>query len=397
MRIKDPLGNYKTDPEDSLLMVPVKPGEKGEWTMLGEEGIDNDNDGRYNEDGPGAMDPNRNWGANWQPPYVQNGAGNFPFSGVGLKAIAEWIHKRPNIIVNFAFHNNGGMWLRAPSSKEEKIDPRDVAVYDIIGKNALKITPGYVYQPSYDLYATYGDTDAHMWYIEGSYTFVGELFQRESETYRENVNKPAATPAATEEQGSFRRGGNPDQNRELMDFNQHVGLSELYKPWKSFKHPVYGDIQIGGWVKMSSRLPHPFMLPELVHRNAMVVLLASEQTPEIGMEVFDVKKLDNNLQQIRVRLKNSKGLPTMTYQAITGKIHPQDMLKLTGAKVIAAGRITDLRNNRVTYQEYKPEVVYTSVPSYGFVEYQFLVEGRGEIKIEYISRKAKDLSATVKL
>jgi hypothetical protein len=397
MRIKDPLGDYKTDPEDSLLMVPVKPGEKGEWTILGEEGIDNDNDGRYNEDGPGAMDPNRNWGAGWQPPYVQSGAGNFPFSGIGLKAIGQWIHKRPNIIVNFAFHNNGGLWLRAPSSKDERIDPRDVAVYDIIGKNAMKITPGYIYQPSYDLYATYGDTDAFMWYIEGSYTFVGELFQRESETYRENVNKPAATTAASEEQGSFRRGGNPELNRELMNFNQHVGLGELYKPWKSYKHPVYGDIQIGGWAKMSSRLPHPFMLPELVHRNAMVVLLASEQTPEISMQVFDIKKLDNNLQQVRVRLKNDKGLPTMTYQAIAGKIYPMDMLKLSGAKVIAAGRITDLRNNRVTYQENKPEIIYTSVPSYGYVEYQFLVEGKGEIKLEFISRKAKDLSTTVKL
>jgi hypothetical protein len=98
-----------------------------------------------------------------------------------------------------------------------------------------------------------------------------------------------------------------------------------------------------------------------------------------------------------VRLKNDKGLPSMTYQAIAGKIHPQDMLKLTGAKVIAAGRITDLRNNRVTYQEYKPEIIYTSVPSYGFVEYQFLVEGKGEIKLEYISRKAKDLVQTIKL
>jgi hypothetical protein len=395
MRIKDPLGQYKTDPEDSMLMIPVKPGEKGEWTILGEEGIDNDNDGRYNEDGPGAMDPNRNWGANWQPPYVQNGAGNFPFSGVGLKAIAGWIHQRPNIIVNFFFHNSGGMWLRAPSSKEEKVDPRDVAVYDIIGKNALKITPGYVYQPAYDLYATYGDTDSHMWYIEGSYTLVGELFQREQETYRDDIAK--APVSAPDEMGSSRRGGNPDQNRELMKFNRHVGLEELYKPWTAFKHPVYGDIQIGGWVKMSSRLPHPFMLPELVHRNAMVVLLASEQTPEISMDVFETTKLDNNLQRIRVRLKNDKGLPTMTYQAIAGKIHPQDMLKVSGVKVIAAGRITDLRNNRVTYQEFKPEIVFTSVPSYGYVEYQFLVEGKGEAKIEFISRKAKDLEQKIKL
>jgi hypothetical protein len=41
-----------------------------------------------------------------------------------------------------------------------RIDPSDIAAYDVIGKNAIKITPGYVYMPSYDLYPTYGDTDA---------------------------------------------------------------------------------------------------------------------------------------------------------------------------------------------------------------------------------------------
>jgi hypothetical protein len=395
MRIKDPLGDYKTDPEDSRLMIPVKPGEKGEWTILGQEGIDNDNDGKINEDGEGYFDANRNWGYNWQPTYVQNGAGNFPLSGLGIKAIVAFVHQHPNIIINFAFHNSGGMWLRAPAIKEEKVDPRDVAVYDIIGKNATKMTPGYVYQPSYDLYDTFGDSDSHMFNLEGSYSFVGELFMRSQETYRDNADKPLAPAAGTE--SSSRRGGNPDETRELIKFNDYLGLNELYKAWKPFKHPTYGDIEIGGWVKMSSRLPHPFMLPELVHRNAMVVLYAAEQTPEISMEVFDVKEIGKNLHQVRVRLKNAKGLPSMSNKAINSKVYPQDILKVTGAKVVASGKITDLRTNKVTYQEHKPEVLYTSVPSYGYSEYQFLVEGKGEITVSYSSRKAGNQVKTLKL
>lgn len=385
MRIRDSLGILKTDPEDKRLMIQVKPGEKGEWTLLGEEGIDNDGDGRYNEDSEGYLDANRNWGYDWQPPYIQGGAGNFPLSGKGIRAIAEYIHKRPNIIVNFAFHNYGGMWLRAPSSKEAKIDPRDVAAYDIIGKNAIRITPGYVYQPSFDLYSTYGDTDSHMFNIEGSYSFVGELFIRNQETFRDSSEKPKA--------GS----GNTEQSREQLGFNDHLAMNELFREWNKFTHPVYGEIEIGGWVKMSSRLPHPFMLQELAHRNAMVVLFASEQTPEIKMEVFEVKKAGKNLTQIRVRLRNEKGLPSMSAQSVNSKLYPQDMLKLTGAKVVASGKITDLRNNRVDYQENKPEIVYTSVPGYGYVEFQFLVEGKGEIKLEYLSRKAKNQESTFAL
>jgi hypothetical protein len=117
MRIKDTLGRLKTDPEEARLMINIKPGETGEWTSLGQEGIDNDDDGQINEDSEGLVDGNRNWGFNWNPPYAQNGAGNYPFEGTGIKAIADWMMARPNIIMVFAFHNSGGMYLRGPSFK----------------------------------------------------------------------------------------------------------------------------------------------------------------------------------------------------------------------------------------------------------------------------------------
>jgi hypothetical protein len=219
---------------------------------------------------------------------------------------------------------------------------------------------------------------------------------RSQETYRDNINKPL-TPSTDAEASPSRRGGNPEESREQIKFNDYLGLNELYKPWKPFKHPTYGDIEIGGWVKMSSRLPHPFMLPELVHRNAMVVLYASEQTPEISMEIFEVKEIGKNLHQVRVRLKNAKGLPSMSYKSISSRLYTQDMLKVTGAKVVSSGKITDVRTNKVSYQEHKPEIIFTSVPSYGFSEFQFLIEGKGDVLVSYISRKAGSLSKTVKL
>ncbi|HRX11829.1 MAG TPA: M14 family metallopeptidase [Draconibacterium sp.] len=392
MRIKDPNGSYKADPDDPRILVRVEPGKKGEYTLLGSEGIDNDNDGRLNEDAEGYLDPNRDWGNNWMPRYVQSGAGNFPFSGVGIKAVSEYIMNRPNIIVAFSFHNNGGMWLRVPSDKSINIDPSDIAAYDVIGKNAIKITPGYVYQASLDLYPTYGDSDGQLFFNYGIYSFVGELFQQESETYREKTDKPEQK---AEESG--RRGSNPDEAREQLKFNDHLAQGEMYKEWKTYNHPTYGEIEIGGWVKMTSRLPQIFMLQELVHRNASVVFLAAENTPEISMEVFEVKEIGKNLSQVRVRLKNKNGLPTMTTDSYKNKLFTPDMLKVTGAKVVAGGKISDFRLNKVSYKEDKPEIQFLSIPSYGTVEYQFLIEGKGEISISYESRKANDVKTFVKL
>ncbi len=392
MRIKDPFGNYKPDPEDPRIMVRVDPDEKGTYSLLGYEGIDNDNDGRFNEDAEGYLDPNRNWGHRWMPPYVQRGAGNFPLSGVGLKAIDDFIAARPNIILAYDFHNTGGMWLRVPADKSIRIDPSDIAAYDVIGKQAIKITPGYVYHPSHELYPTYGDFDSHLYFIYGAFSFTGELFMREQETYREKNDK-----SNQEDGDSFMRGRSEERNRELLKFNDHLAQGELFKDWEKFDHPVYGEIEIGGWVKMSSRLPHPFMLPDLVHRNASVVLLSAEETAEIEMDVFDVKKLDNNLFRVRVRLENKKGLPTMSAYAANKKLYPKDMLKVTGGKVVAGGKITNLRLDKVSYKDKKPEIQFMAIPGYGVEEYQFLIEGKGEITFDFESQKAKNVSASVKL
>ncbi len=395
MRKKDPFGEYRTDPTDPRLMIRVQPGEQGEWTMLGQEGIDNDGDGKINEDSEGYVDPNRNWGYNWAPNYVQSGSGDYPMSGTGIKGLSEYILKRPNIIMAFAFHNNGGMYLRGPGTKDQGDFPRsDIAVFDYLGKNAEKIVPGYRYLLSWkDLYSTYGDFGDFMDNVMGAYTFVGELYRTEDETYR----SPGQQKETGEEEDMFRE--NTARTKERLEFNDHVALGELYKDWKPYKHPVYGDIEIGGWVKMSSRLPAPFMLPDLVHRNAAAVIFACEQTPDVKLEVISTEAVDKNLHRVRVRLSNDHAMPSLTYHAAQKKIHEQDLLQVGGKQlqVVSGGKLLDPYQDKVQYKEYKPEVQFVQVPGFGKVEYEFLVSGKGELSIDYSSLKAGKRHTNVNL
>ncbi len=393
MRIRDTLGRFRTDPSDPRLMISVKPGEKGEWTRLGQEGIDNDGDGQVNEDSEGYVDGNRNWGFNWNPPYVQRGAGNYPFEGTGIKAIAEWMLARPNIILVFAFHNSGGMYLRGPSFKAAGELPQgDISVYDYLGKNIEKIVPGYEYLISWkDLYSTYGDFTDFTNNLVGSYSFVGELYQVETETFD-------GTPARKSDDRS-RSGEASEGERQRLLFDDNVNQGELFKEWKPYKHPLYGDIEIGGWTKMSTRLPHPFMLQDLVHRNASSVIFAAKHTPKITVDVFEVKKLGSDLWSVRVRLVNSGAMPTVTYETIKNKWYPIDKLSVAGrnATVVGGGVLTDPWMNLVDYKEHRPEVQMCQVPAFGKLEYQFLVSGRGDIEIKYESRKAGTVSKVVAL
>ena len=399
MRIRDPFGRLKTDPEDPRLMIPVKPGEQGEWTMLGLEGLDNDGDGRINEDEEGYVDGNRNWGFDWMPNYVQAGAGDYPFSGVGIKAIANYIMQRPNICVAYAMHNAGGMYLRGPSQKHlGEYPPQDIAVYDYLGKQAERMVPGYDYMISWkDLYGTYGDFVEWMVGTFGIYGYVIELFKVQTETFKTREEEKGTTPGQEGLSAVFQESN--ATARERLKFNDNLAMGELYKPWKPFQHPTFGEIEIGGWVKFSSRMSAPFMIKDLVHRNAMAILFSAKHTPRVSLEVFDVTRLEADLYRVRTRLRNDRAIPSMSTFAQRKKLRPQDILRVSGsnARVVAGGTLHDVYRDQVTYKPHKPEVQFLAVPGFGRVEHQFLISGRGSITLDYESGWAGKIRKTVEL
>ncbi|MCK4699084.1 MAG: hypothetical protein KAT38_02070, partial [Bacteroidales bacterium] len=94
-----------------------------------------------------------------------------------------------------------------------------------------------------------------------------------------------------------------------------------------------------------------------------------------------------------------KAMPSMSYHSIRKKAYPKDILKLSGEgiKVISGGQLTDNYRDKVNYKEFKPEVQFCQVPGFGKVEYQFLVSGKGNLIIEYESRKAGKIKKQVEL
>jgi hypothetical protein len=394
MRKKDPFGGYKTDPEDPRLMIPVKPGELGEWAILGEEGIDNDDDGKINEDSEGYLDGNRNWGYSWNPPYVQSGSGLYPFEASGIKAIGNWLINHPNIIMVYAFHNSGGMFLRGPSIKVAgELPTGDVSVYNYLGKNNEQIVPGYRYLISWkDLYPTYGDFTDFTNNLIGTYSFVGELTPDNSETYSGKAINPSDASSNMLQTDN-------NQERERLKFNDNVAQGELYLPWKKFNHPAYGEIEIGGWVKMSTRLPHPFMLQDMVHRISAAVIFSAGQTPDIKLEITDKKSIGKNLYEVTVRISNSKPMPSMTYLSVKNNLYPKDILIVKGEaiKVVSGGQLTNRYSNLVVFKENKPEIQFCQVPGLSKLEYRFIISGKGKVSIDFESRKAGKKSAQIDL
>jgi hypothetical protein len=102
MRVKDPKGPYMVSPEDARLMKRADPakGESGGWALY-IEGVDNDGDGFYNEDGQGGVDINRNF--MHQYPYFTPDAGRYMVSETETRALLNYVLKHRNIAAILTF------------------------------------------------------------------------------------------------------------------------------------------------------------------------------------------------------------------------------------------------------------------------------------------------------
>ena len=90
-------GTHNKNLSNPGILEQVPFGKKGDYILLGSEGLDDDEDGRVNEDGPGGYDPNRNWAGGWQPQYIQGGAMDYPFQLPETRAINDFLMSHPNI------------------------------------------------------------------------------------------------------------------------------------------------------------------------------------------------------------------------------------------------------------------------------------------------------------
>jgi len=391
MRKKDPHGTHRSHPDDPRILVPVKPGQKGEYLLLGEEGIDNDGDGLINEDGPGGYDMNRNYGYNWQPDYVQRGAGPYPFCWPETKAVRDFLLAHPNIAGAQNFHNYGGMILRGPGAKNfGDYHPQDIRVYDFIGKNGEKILPGYRYVIIHkDMYTVYGGSVDFLYSTLGIFTHSNELDM---------------DPLADQTARRPRRGGEEEEQEEdvmamlfqegrleEMVYHDLVLMGEQFTSWKPYKHPVYGEIEIGGFKKFSRRVPPLFKLAETCHRNAAFCLYHADQLARLDFEKIEVVKLKADLFQVDITIGNSRVTPSMAAVAVQKKLHRADKLAVRGnnARLVGAGQIVDRFLGRTRKIKTEPDFLWVEngVPGFGRVELRLLVRGGGQVEFVYDSLK----------
>lgn len=372
MRIRDPNGDWKAHADYPDLMVRVKLGEKGEFRLLGSEGVDDDQDGRVNEDGDGYYDPNRDWGWNWQPSYVQRGAYRYPFSIRENRLVAEFIAKRKNLAGAQSYHNAGGMILRGPGAKTDRFEGADLRVYDRLGKIGEEMLPGYRYMNiAEELYEVYGGEVDWLYQTQGVFTFTNELFTANNYFRKETT-------------GFF---GN-DEDR--YKFNKLLLFGEGVVKWKEHDHPTFGKVEIGGLKKNWQRQPPGFLLEEELHRNMAFTLYHANELPLVGIQAVEAKSLGDELWEVTAILENRRITPTHAAVDVKQRLTPPDLATLQGKDIqVVAALVSDepLFRRPRDVERSPAEVELSNIPGESVVYVRWIVSGRGPATVTVESVK----------
>lgn len=373
MRRRSMYGDYKPDPADPRQMVRVEAGEKGEYEMLGYEGIDNDGDGEVNEDRQGYYDPNRDWGYSWEPDYVQRGADKYPFSFPENQAVRDFGIKHRNITGAQTYHNTGGMILRGPSIEgggSEVYSREDERVINAIGEMGETIIPGYRFLTIWkDLYTVYGG-EVDWWYgFMGTFVYSNELWTSHLMFH--------------------------DDSRESYKFDKLLLFEDAFIPWKEYNHPVYGKVEIGGFDKNYGRLHPGFLLESDAHRNTAFCIYHAYQTPKLEIRDIKVEELQGSLKQVTATVANLRMMPTHSGQNIRYKIDPPDYIYLDGGDVVAGMIVLDEDNNICEEQVRNPgRIEVENIPGNSEVTVRWIVKGGNKFTVRVESVKGGYTSGT---
>ncbi len=386
-------GNVRPSAEDPRIMVSVPPGQTGDWVMLGREGIDDDGDGRVNEDALGGYDPNRNWASDWQPEYVQGGAMHYPFELPEARAVNAFLMAHDNIAGVQSFHNSGGMILRGPGAAWQGTYPQsDIRVYDELGENGERMLPYYDYLVIWrGLYTVHGGfTD---WTNDGigAVSFSNELWNGgqyfNSPLLQDQENDPDSPISG--DQGAY-------------FFDDFLEFGDQYVEWTEFDHPEYGQVEMGGWKKTRGRIPPRFLAMELFHRNMAFTLYHADQMPLMAMGESSVEPLGGGVSRVRVEIMNERLIPTITARAAENRVVRPDLLTVNGdVEIITAGWVTDLYGDspveRIEQEELDRIMIRNGHPGRTTRMIEYLVRGSGPMTVTYDAEKGGIASATVRV
>ena len=355
-------GTMMIDPDDpSGRLMKRAPAGKGDY-IISSEGIDNDGDGRVNEDGIGGLDLHRNYPENWRPMpgrdltgrgFTQGGAGEYPLSETETRAVFTFLLEHPNVSVGQTMDTSVPMLLHGPSTSRmsESMFPEDMKIYQYFDAEGKKITGYPNAGDTYWDYANLGRGDRAMRAMAAEYGFEIPREPEGEPLFGHSPDFGYLYYGAVWYGDELWNGGRVkdyDGDGQVTDLEALRYIDEelhgrYFKPWAKFKHPTLGEVEIGGFnPKFWRQNPPVELLEEWAKKEALFNLFLAQSLPQVKIVSAAIKpvKKEADTFEITALFTNEGFLPTALEMADRVKIVRPDaaLIRLPAGAELAGVR-----------------------------------------------------------
>ena len=293
VRVLSPKGNYIESSVDPRALFPADPskGEVGKYLFIS-EGIDNDKDGLFNEDGEGGVDFNKNFTFMYR--YFHPEAGEWQISEIETRAVADFLYDAFNVhsVVSFGLHNNiskASKVFMTTASGVGRENSEDTKIYgfvsslynkhvpDIANTSALPAEGGEFYTWAYQHY--------------GRYSFVTPAWWATSKE-REVADNYVLT---------------------YLKWAEANNVTDIFVPWAPINHPDFpdGGAEVGG-IKPHVMYNPPFsMVSKLSDEHTAFLKELTKAAPQLSIEGFKKETLDKDISRVTLTIRNNGVMPTL--------------------------------------------------------------------------------------
>ncbi len=360
MRVESPIGEYKVNPEDpkGLVKADLTKGEKGKYILF-TEGIDNDKDGNFNEDGEGGVWFNKN--LTYKHPSFTQGSGEFPVSETETRALLDQLYQLFNVyaVVSFSSNNNlsvpfsynsANAAQRIPSGYLEQDAKVNAIVSDLYNKatnmkDAPKSSPAG------------GDLLSWAYYHYGRFSFS---------TPGWFIPKPKADTTKKEKPLAV-----SDSVVSWLRWAATQNIQSDYTEWKKIQHPDFPNqnVEVGGVDPFVLTNPPYNIVADITDKHTGFIIRLAGMQPRIDITNIKTEKLGNGVTRITATVMNTGVLPSHS------KLGERSYwVKRINVKLNTGPNQSVLSGRKIQ--------VLNSLEGYSSKELTWLVKGTGKLEIE---------------
>ena len=358
MRVESPIGDYRVHPDDARILIKadLSKGEKGQYLLIS-EGLDNDKDDEFNEDGPGGVVLNKN--LTYKHPSFTPGSGEFPASEKEARALLDNLFELFNVyaVVSFGYNNNLSTPLTYNAANANQritagwLEP-DVKVNAMASELYNKITN---MKDAPKTNAAGGDLLSWAYYHYGRYSFSTPGWF-----------VPKTKPDTTKKEKAFTV---EDAGANYLRWAASQGITNTFTDWKSFQHPDFPNqkVELGGIDPFVLNNPPYKLVPDLVKKHSSFLVNLAGYQPQIDIVNVKTEKLGNGLTRISAEIINKGAFASHSKLGERSYWVKRISVKLNGDQTVVSGKKIQLLN---------------SLEGYSSQKLSWLVKGSGKVTIE---------------